>query len=99
VGQDQQLSKPGFEALDLFAERQILLLWFFIALVEAVHLRGNFTKSMCNLISKRANFALQFLSKKQTQSFILSSVNGMPLLFITSGIPAQLLTVDKTVAR
>lgn len=61
----------GFEASDLFPNEQILLLSFLVTLVKAIHLCGNFVKPFNDLISKRANLRLQFLTKKQTQSFHL----------------------------
>jgi len=47
------LSDPGFEASELFPNRQVFLLSFFITLIESVDLRGDFVKTPINFISKR----------------------------------------------
>ena len=63
------LSDPGFEASELFPNRQVFLLSFFITLIQSVDLRGDFVKTPTNFISKRLNLSLQFLLQKQPQSF------------------------------
>jgi hypothetical protein len=63
-----QLNELVFETTDLLPDKQVLLLSFLIALVKAIHLRGDFVKTLAYLTSKRANFSLHFFAKKQTQS-------------------------------